>query len=209
MLDAHIRPYINPPLEHLAILLVKLKLTPNMITLFSFLCGAVSMLLIINQYYLSALSFILINRLCDGLDGAVARLNSQLSTSKHNNDFGGYLDIVCDFIFYSGVIFAFGYSNQDFLLCSSFLIFSFIGTMSSFLSYAIIAAKHNISTNKRGIKAFYHLGGICEGTETILVLVLICLVPNYFNTIALIFALLCWLTTLSRVYCAWYDFRSY
>lgn len=206
MLDAHIRPYINHPLEYIARLLVKLKLTPNKLTLFGFLCGITSMFLIINQYYLLALGFILINRLCDGLDGAVARLNSQTATSKHNNDFGGYLDIVCDFIFYSGVIFAFGCSNQDYLLCASFLIFSFIGTMSSFLSYAILATKHKINTNKRGIKAFYHLGGICEGTETIIVLILICLAPSYFNTIAIIFALLCWLTTLSRVYCAWYDF---
>lgn len=206
MFDHLIRPYINTPLDYIANKITKYKITPNQITLIGFACGLTSIFLIVNKLYISAIIFIILNRFLDGLDGAVARHTDTNQQSNHNSDFGGYLDIVCDFIFYSGVIFAFGYSNQQYLLTSSFLIFSFIGTMSSFLAYAIIAAKHKINTHKRGIKAFYHLGGICEGTETFAVLVLICLAPEWFNYISIVFAILCWITTASRVYCAWYDF---
>ena len=48
------------------------------------------------QAYGVALLLILLNRVMDGLDGAVAR-------HAGATDFGGYLDIVCDFLFYSGV----------------------------------------------------------------------------------------------------------
>jgi len=113
---------------------------------------------------------------------------------------------VCDFIIYSGIVFAFGIANPDHLIYANFLIFSFIGPITSFLAYAIIASKRQINTQKRGKKSFYYLGGICEGTETAVVLVLFCLIPKHFNIICLVFGILCWLTTLGRVYRAWNDF---
>ena len=48
------------------------------------------------QAYGVALALILLNRLMDGLDGAIAR-------ARGVTDFGGYLDIVADFLFYSAV----------------------------------------------------------------------------------------------------------
>lgn len=211
MLDHLIRPLINTPLESIAKHLVKLKLTPNHLTILGFISGLISIFLLANNGPIFALLFILCNRLLDGLDGAMARVNQNNLNNNHNPDFGGYLDIVCDFIFYAGAMFAFGYNgynnnNLDTLLAASFLVFSFIGTTNSFLAYAILAAKNNINTHKRGIKAFYHLGGICEGTETFIVLVLICLIPSWFNIICYTFGILCWITTISRVYCAWNDF---
>ena len=115
------------------------------------------------QQFDIAFWFILLNRVADGVDGAVAR--ASMST-----DFGGYLDIVCDFVFYSAVPFAFAVVQPENALASAFLIFSFIGTASSFLAFAILAEKHGISTEIRGKKTFYYLGGLTEGTETTLLL---------------------------------------
>ncbi len=199
MLDQYVRPFIDPPLNYIGKNIASYGVSKNYITIILFLFGLVAIVLIIVGYNIEAILFILLNRLFDGLDGAVAR-HTKL------NDFGGFLDIVCDFIIYSGVVFAFGVYNPNNLFYSSFLIFSFIGTISSFLAYAIIAAKNNVNTTIRGKKSFYYLGGICEGTETALFLILICILPTYFSLFCIVYGVLCWITTIGRVYNSWTDF---
>lgn len=199
MLDPYIRPIIDPPLNTLGRKLVKIGFTANVMTNIGFLFGVAAILSIIMHQYTLAASFIICNRLADGLDGAIAR-HSRLT------DFGGFLDIVCDFIIYSGIVFAFGAINSENLLYASFLIFSFIGPITSFLAYAIIASKRQVSSQKRGKKSFYYLGGICEGTETAAVLILFCIIPQHFNMVCVVFGLLCWMTTIGRIYNAWIDF---
>lgn len=199
MLDQYSRLLIESPMNFIGKKIASYKISANSITITGFLFGIIAIMLIINQQYTDASIFIVLNRIFDGIDGAVARHSSL-------TDFGGFLDIVCDFIIYSGVVFAFGISNDDFLICSLFLLFSFIGPISSFLAYAIIASKKQINTTKRGKKSFYYLGGICEGTETASVLILICLMPDQFNYISFIYAILCWITTIGRVYQTWNDF---
>jgi len=199
MLDPYVRPLIDPPLNYLGKRIASYGISANAITLGGFACGLVAMILISMKLYYTALVFIGLNRLLDGIDGAVARCTSL-------SDFGGFLDIVCDFIIYSGIVFAFGVADQANLFCASFLIFSFIGPISSFLAYAIIAAKKQITTTSQGKKSFYYLGGICEGTETTILLSLLCIMPNHFNISCIIYGLLCWMTTIGRIYNAWVDF---
>ncbi|MCT4635090.1 MAG: CDP-alcohol phosphatidyltransferase family protein [Rickettsiales bacterium] len=200
MLDPFVRKIIDPVINSIGNKLVSLNISANSITILGFIMGLLAMLTIsINQYNI-AIIFIGLNRLADGLDGAIAR-NSQLT------DFGGFLDIVCDFIIYSGIVFAFTIADPENTFYAAFLIFSFIGPISSFLAYAIIAAKRKIDSTLRGEKSFYYLGGVCEGTETAATLLLLCIFPNYFNIICLIYGSLCWITTFGRIYNAWVDFR--
>jgi len=199
MLDSYIRPLIDPPLNFLGRRLGQLGVSSHMITLIGFVAGLVSMMCIVLHKYPEATFFLVFNRLMDGVDGAVAR-HTKLS------DIGGFFDIVADFIIYSGIVFAFGYAHAEQALYAAFLIFSFVGPITSFLAYAIMASNRQINTNKRGVKSFYHMGGICEGTETFIALLLICLVPSYFREICLIYGTLCWITTAGRVYRAWVDF---
>ena len=146
----------------------------------------------------------------DGLDGAVARHTQPRSrhagSKSQESDLGGYYDIVADFLFYSGIILAFAIGRPEHALMAAFLIFCFVGTGSSFLAYAIIAAKTGRNHEKQGKKSFYYLTGITEGSETIFVLVLICVFPQWFNHIAAIFCALCILTTIGRVMQARRDF---
>ena len=48
-------------------------------------------------------------------------------------------------------------------------------------------------------KGFYYLGGLTEGTETILLFVVMCLFPAWFPVLAYGFAALCLLTIISRI----------
>jgi phosphatidylglycerophosphate synthase len=199
VLDPYIRPLIDPPLNAIGKRMVVIGVSANMTTVIGFIFGLIAIAMIILQHFSIAAIFIGLNRLADGLDGAVAR-------HTYLSDFGGFLDIVSDFIIYSGIVFAFGVTNPDNLLYAAFLIFSFIGPMTSFLAYAVIASKRKITSSQRGKKSFYYLGGICEGTETGTALILFCLIPQYFSNICVVFGVLCWMTTIGRIYNAWIDF---
>ena len=83
-------------------------------------------------------------------------------------------------------------------LAATLLIFSFMGTGASFLAFAAVAEKHGISSEVHGQKAFYYLEGLAEGTETILFYIIICLFPEYFPALAVIFGGICWLTVIGR-----------
>ncbi|MBL4666139.1 MAG: CDP-alcohol phosphatidyltransferase family protein, partial [Sneathiella sp.] len=140
MFDAALRNVIDPPLNFAGAKIANLGVSANSVTVIGFCIGLAAVPLIAIEYYWAGLALILINRLFDGLDGAVAR-QSLLS------DFGGYLDIVCDFIFYSAIVFAFTLARPENGIAAAFLILSFIGTGTTFLAYAVMAEKNNISTD--------------------------------------------------------------
>ena len=192
LFDARIRRLIDPPLDRLAAVLARLGLGANAVTVGGFLLGAGAWAALALQKYDLALALIAANRLADGLDGAVAR---RLGAT----DLGGYLDIVLDFFFYAGVPFFFAVGRPEHALPAAFLVFSFVGTGSSFLAFAAVAAKRRITTEARGRKAIYYLGGLTEGAETIGVFVLICVWPENFAWFAWVFGGLCWMTTATRV----------
>ncbi|MDC0230189.1 CDP-alcohol phosphatidyltransferase family protein, partial [Deltaproteobacteria bacterium] len=76
------------------------QISANTITLAGFAVGAMVVPLLWFKMYSTAMAVILVNRFFDGLDGAVARKCGP-------TNLGGYLDITCDFIFYSVVIMGF------------------------------------------------------------------------------------------------------
>lgn len=202
MLDAWARRRIDPPLDRMGARLAAAGVRPHTVTAMGFLAGVAAAACIVVQAYWIALGLILLNRLADGLDGAVAR-HGRLT------DLGGYVDIVADFLVYAAVPFAFALADpQANALAAAFLIFSFVGTGSSFLAYAIIAGKRGIETRHRGHKSIYYLGGLTEGTETFALMVALCLFPGAFVWLAWGFGAACWVTTVFRVAAAAQDFRD-
>ena len=201
MFDASLRPFVDATLNPIGRRLAKWGVTANHVTIFGGVMGLMAAASIAFDALLVGLGFILINRFADGLDGAVARASG-------STDFGGYFDIVFDFIFYSSIPFAFALNDPANGSAACFLLFSFIGTGTSFLAFAIIAAKRGISTECRGKKQFYYLGGLTEGTETIILLCLMTLMPSHFTILAVIFGFLCWITTAMRIGYAFQLFAS-
>jgi phosphatidylglycerophosphate synthase len=199
MLDAAMRRLVDPPLDRLARRVAALGVSANAITLVGFAVGLAAVPLLATESYAGALVAIGLNRLADGLDGAVARRQAP-------SDLGGYLDIVGDFIFYAAVPFGFALARPENALPAAFLILSFVGTGSSFLAYAIMAAKRGLADAAPTRRSLHYLGGLTEGTETIIAFALFCLLPSAFPILAYIFGALCWITTVSRVIAAWRSF---
>lgn len=199
LFDSYIRPLINPPLRVLARQMIRHNITANQITFGGFLIGCLAFGALALQFYSLALFFLALNRLADGLDGPVARAWAEENPDYGPSDFGGYLDIVLDMIFYAGFVFFFCVGAAGSFPYGAFLIFSFTGTAASFLTYAIIAAKRGEETEQNGKKSFYHARGLMEGSETILFLVLFCLFPDYFGVLSLLCAGLCWMTIFGRI----------
>jgi phosphatidylglycerophosphate synthase len=200
MLDSRICPFIDPGLDAIGERLARRGITANQVTWFGFAIGLLTIPTILLDWYVFALVLLLGNRLCDGVDGAIARRVGK-------TDLGGYLDIVLDFIFYSAFVFGFCLTQPENAIYGAFLIFSFIGTGTSFLAYAIIAEKRRLQTSAQGEKSIYYLSGIADGFETIVALVLMCLMPDKFWLIAPVFGIICWLSTLGRVASAIRSFR--
>ena len=201
MFDAQIRPCVDRLLSPVGSCLVSWGITANQVTITGAVFGLSAAGCVAFQLTDFAFWFILLNRLADGLDGAVAR-------ASKSTDFGGYLEIVSDFIFYSAVPFAFAIAWPENALAATFLIFSFIGTGTSFLGFAILAEKHHILTETNDKKAFYYLGGLTEGAETILLLLAMVVWPDYFIYLAFGFGLLCWGTTMARIYATYCQFDT-
>ena len=201
MFDAQLRPLIDRLLNPIGRGLVALGMTANQLTMIGAAFGLIAAGCVAAGLFYPALWFVIANRVIDGLDGAVAR-------ASRSSDFGGYLDIVSDFIFYSAIPMAFAVARPETALAAAFLIFSFIGTATSFLGFAILAEKHQVTTQIRGKKAFYYLGGLTEGTETILLFLAMLVWPDYFSLMAIVFGILCWVTTGTRIYAAYCQFND-
>ena len=202
MLDSLSIKIIKWPLTQSAKLVDKCGVTANQTTLFGFALGCFAFPVLIAEQYTLALAFILLNRICDGLDGALARIQGI-------TDAGGFLDISLDFLFYSLIPFGFVLANpEQNAVAGAFLIFSFIGTGSSFLAFAIMAGKRGIDNPVYKHKSLYYMSGLTEGTETIGCFVLFCLFPQHFAVIAYIFGAACWFTTFTRIYSGFQTLKS-
>lgn len=201
MLDSLSNKIIRKPLTHIAQVLHEKHFTANQLTLGGFAIGCLAFPAIVYQYYLLALCFILINRLCDGLDGALARIQGI-------TDAGGFLDISLDFLFYSLIPFGFVLADpSQNAIAGAFLIFSFVGSGSSFLAFAVMAGKRNLESPIYKNKSLYYMSGLTEGTETIGCFILICLFPASFATIAYVFGIACWFTTFTRIYSGFHTLK--
>jgi phosphatidylglycerophosphate synthase len=196
MLDRHARQIIDPPLNHIGATLAARGFTADGVTLIGLGLGLFAALLIAVGLPGWALIPLLASRLADGLDGAVAR-------ATRKTDFGGYLDIAVDFLFYGAIPMAFVlYDPASNGAAGAFLLTAFYFNGTSFLGYAILAEKHGHKTDAQGQKSLYYSNGILEGTETIAFFVLLCLLPGYFSPLAWVFGALCFATAVLRIYAA-------
>jgi len=202
MLDKHVVPIIKPPLARLASVLRDYGWTADRVTVAGFVIGLLCAVSLAMGATLLALVFLLLNRLADGLDGELARTGSP-------TDAGGFLDISLDFIFYA--LFPLGFAIADPVnnaLPAAVLITSFVGTGASFLAFSSMAGKYRIEHPEFSYKGFYYLDGLAEGTETVIFFVLMCLLPNYFALLAWVFAAVCAITAVNRVWFGYLTLRK-
>jgi phosphatidylglycerophosphate synthase len=197
MLDRTFIALLRPSLQWLAARLVRAGIGADAVTLAGFAVGLCAALAIALGAPSWGLLLIAISRLCDGLDGAVARLTRP-------TDRGAFLDIALDFLFYAGVPLAFAVANPAAnALPAAVLLAAFIGTGSSFLTFALLAERRGLNSADYPQKGIYYLGGFTEATETLLCFALMCLWPMHFAVWTYGFALLCLLTVTTRLLAGW------
>ena len=202
MFDGILRKAIDPALNRAGRGLAAFGMRANQVTLVGLGFGvAAALLLALGAQGALALIPLLVNRICDGLDGAVAR-------AQGKTGFGGFLDIVADFAFYGMIPFGFAVRDPAFALPAAFLLLTFYINGASFLAFAVLAEQNGMQTQVRGEKSLYFTAGIMEGGETIGFLTLMCLWPAAFPALAWTFGTLTLITTGARVLLARRVFRA-
>ena len=193
MLDPLLRRWIGPPLDRAGARLAQRGIGANTVSVTGLAVGLAAVPALAFGYYGAALVAILLNRLLDGLDGAVARHSRPTAL-------GGYLDIVCDMAFYAAIPLGFALARPENAIWAAVLLASFVCTCASFLGRAVLAAgRGERDPGTRGRKSFFHAAGLIEGTETILAFFLFCLFPGIFPWLAGAVAVLCFWTAVARV----------
>lgn len=201
MFDRFALRLLRAPVQALARRLVAVGVGANMVTGFGFALGLAAAAAIATGHPLAGLALLLASRLCDGLDGAVARLTTP-------TDVGAFLDITLDFLFYASIPLAFAVAAPAAnALPAAVLLAAFIGTGSSFLAFAALAHKRGLASTAFPQKGLYYLGGLTEATETLACFVLMCLWPQHFAAWAYGFAALCVLTIATRLWTGWVTLR--
>ena len=193
MLDKAATEMIRPAVNNIARGLHRLGVSANQVSFAAFGFGMFAAYLIANNAYFLSACVIVFSRTLDALDGAVARLTRP-------TDAGGFLDISLDFIFYASIPLAFAVADPlQNALPAAVLLAAFMGTGTSFLAFATLAAKRGLHNAAYPNKSFYFLGGLTEATETLACFLAMCLWPRYFPELAYGFAVLCAITILTRI----------
>lgn len=193
MFDSRLRKSVDPMIDRLGKTIAATGISANFLTMAGALLVVPLVAALSQHMWWTALALILVNRLCDGLDGSVARLRGPTL-------WGGYLDSLCDYLFYVGVPIGFALAAPTNALPALLLVASFTLTAVSFLAIAAIAAGRDMG---HAPKAFTYTSGLMEGGETIAFFVLMCLFADSFATLAILCAILCLATVMQRAVLAW------
>ena len=200
MLDRLALKLVKPATEAAAVRLSAQGLTADQATLVGFGFGMIAAIMIAWGLPTAAILPLLLNRALDGVDGALARLDQPTER-------GAFLDITLDFVFYGAIPLAFAAADPvTNALAAAVLLAAFLATGTSFLAFAVMAEKRGLKSTAYPSKSFYYLGGLTEGTETILCFLAMCLWPEHFTTIAYVYALLCAVTVATRLIFGWKTF---
>ncbi len=192
MFDIALQKILKPIVHKIARIMASSGVSANMLTIAGALLVIPAVIAIAHKMWMLGLCFILLNRIIDGLDGAVAQINGP-------TPFGGYLDSLADFFFYAAIPTAFAMADPSNAPWAALLLASFMVTGVSFLAFAAIGADKKTPDEERGDKAFLYTRGLMEGTETIITFTLMCFLPTYFMWIAIAASILCGLTILQRI----------
>ena len=164
MIDKFLRPVKEKLFVPFARIIGK-YFSPNQISIIAFSLGLVSCFMIILNHLYTALIFWLLNRIIDGLDGTVARI------SNRQTDWGGYLDIMLDFIIYALIPIALALCVNNgvvIFITLSIMLGVFYINSASWMYLSAIQSKKNMQSLKKELTSVNMPTGLIEGTETII-----------------------------------------
>lgn len=175
VLDPIVRPLKDSFLRPLARRLYLLP--PAMVTLLALVAGLAAAGFLAAGVFAAGLFLWFVNRFLDGLDGVMARENDGQS------DFGGYLDILADFLVYAavplGLVLGMGGLPEQWLALAV-LLSSFYVNTASWMYLAALLEKRSAGADARGESTSITMpGAVVGGTETVVLFSLFILLPAY------------------------------
>lgn len=208
MFDTSLRQLKDRIGEPIAIKLT--GLSPNTVSLVAFAVGIFTAWLAFRGLYPWALTFWLVSRFLDGLDGLLARVQ------RKQSDFGGYLDILLDFVVYAALPIAIVVRNPsaDRYLAVALMLASFYVNGASWMYLAAILEKRSSQfvgdpAAPPTMTTVVMPSGLVGATETIVAYCVFLIWPNQAVLLFTIFAGLVVITTLQRLIWAWNKFGQY
>lgn len=185
MLDTHARKYVNPIIELGAKFLLKLKLTPNNVTILALLLGISTSIFLYFDMQVVAVIVLWISGYLDAVDGAMAR------RSNSSSAFGTLLDIVSDRIVEVSIVLVLGLKFVDVRYNLIVLTACILMSMTIFLTVGALS-------EKKGVKSFYYQAGVAERSEGFIFFSLMILFPSYLGIITNVFSILIIITAIQR-----------
>ena len=195
MLDARARTLTGPVLDRVAAPLAQAGVHPLVLTGLGWLIGVGACVAVVLGLWWVALVLWLGNRLLDGLDGAVAR---HASAGAGPSELGGFLDIVADFSIYAGFVLAVAVRVPDARLACVVLLVAYYVSGTAFLALSSVLERvgDHRHLDQRSLR---FVGGLAEGTETVIAYVVFAVLPAYAEQVAYTFAVLVAITSVQRV----------
>jgi phosphatidylglycerophosphate synthase len=190
MLDAPVRRALAPILDRAARRLAAWGVRPGALTATGWLVGVGACTAAAMRHWSLALALWLGNRLLDGLDGPVARAGSPTER-------GGFLDIVADFSVYGGFVVGVAIGVPSARLACVVLLAAYYVSGTALLALSSLQERRALPGGDE--RSLRFAGGLAEGTETVLVYVLFCLLPQQAAGIAWGFAAAVGVTAVQRV----------
>jgi len=202
MLDSSARRLLERPLARVAQALDRPWITPDRLTIAGLVVGLASAAAAAAQLWWVALLLWLLSRAADGVDGPLARRRRADQTpSPAAGEAGGFLDITADFVVYGSTVVgvaigaAAGYGAPWWPFLLVLLAYYLNGT--AFLAFSSIAERTGRRIDDGRSLSF--LGGLAEGTETIVVHSLWLLFPAVAWQIAWVWAVVVGVSAIQRI----------
>ncbi|MFZ3589890.1 CDP-alcohol phosphatidyltransferase family protein [Bacillus sp. DJP31] len=173
MLDTHARKYVQPFIGGAAKALLKVGLTPNQVTIISFIIGASSGVFYYFGLTIVAVIVLWLSGFLDAVDGTMAR-------ETQTSPFGTVMDVTFDRLVEISVILGIAFVFPDVQWALLLLSVSIIFSITIFLTVGAVS-------DKQGLKSFYYQAGLAERTEGFIFLTLMMVFPDYLLPIILIF----------------------
>ena len=178
MLDAPVRRLFSSPLDPLAVGMARIGIRASTITLVGFMMGLGAVAFIVVEEYAGALFFLALNRVCDILDGMLARVRGPTAI-------GGFLDATLDLLIYAMIPFAFALARQQDALAATFLLVGFVVAAVPVLATRVFSPQRSWDDD------FV----LCGHTENFVLVVLLCVAERWtFTPLAYLYGSLCFLS---------------
>lgn len=190
MLDAVVRRRLDPALDRVARVLDRPGVTPGRLSVVGLVVALASATLAAFALWPWALAAWLVSRVLDGLDGPLARRRGG------GTEAGGFLDITADFAAYGTGVVGVALGVTGTLTGGDAVAWEWAAFLAVLLAYylngaaflAFSSAAERAGTRLEDGRTFSFIGGLAEGTETILVHSLWLLVPAAAPVVAWVWA---------------------